>query len=127
MQEDGTAKALLKIFKVGPLKSQENAKAMKDIRNYLVLEDPQVMINQLDKRITYKKREDKLAYERNLNEDSILQCLDSKPGKLFNPPCMTMMRAYKFLSKAFNTQNHCLMDFSDPEYNLDCDHTYAQD
>ena len=37
---------------------------MKDIRNYLILEDPKVMINQLDKRITYKKKEDKEEYQR---------------------------------------------------------------
>ena len=37
---------------------------MKDIRNYLVLEDPKVMINQLDKRIKYKKKEDKEEYQR---------------------------------------------------------------
>jgi len=57
---------------------------MKDIRNYLVLEDPKVMINQLDKRITFKKREDKEAYERNLQEKTVLKCLDTQPGKLYN-------------------------------------------
>ena len=57
---------------------------MKDIRTYLILEDPKVMINQLDKRITFKKREDNKKYDRNLKENSVLKCLDSKPGKLYN-------------------------------------------
>ena len=113
---EGTAKALSKILKLQKQKSldQEPQNAMKDIRSYLVVEDPQVMINQLDERITYKKKENSQEYERNLKEATVLKRLDIQPGKLYNQPCMTMMKAYKFLSQAFNTQNHYLIDFSDP-------------
>ena len=89
--------------------------------------DLEKMIYFLDKNIEMKKTSDPETYKYEQAVKSVMQSLNPKKGHKLKNPCRAKMLAYKFLSKAYDTDDHYNMDFEAEHLTGDCNHTFRED
>ena len=89
--------------------------------------DFEKMVYFLDKNIEAKKTSDPETFQYETEYKSIMKCLVPKKGHKLKNPCRAKMLAYKFLSKAYDTDEYHNMDFEAHHLNGDCNHQFTED